>query len=42
MERISYRLMIWSALVNTVITTFSFFYFAVKEMTLWPLTKLKA
>jgi len=42
MEKISYRLMIWSALANTVITTFAFFYFAVKEMTLWPLIKSKA
>ena len=32
MEKISNKIMIWSALANTVITILAFFYFVVKEM----------
>ena len=32
MDKISHKLMIWSAVANTVITTLAFFFFVVKEM----------
>ena len=32
METFSHKLMIWSAVVNTVITTLAFFFFVLKEM----------
>jgi hypothetical protein len=32
MEKISHQIMIWSAVVNTVITVGAFFFFVIKEM----------
>ena len=32
MEKLSHKLMIWSAVANTVITTLAFFFFVIKEV----------
>ena len=34
MENFSHKIIIWSAVANTAITTLAFFYFIVKEMVL--------
>tara|TARA_B100001105_G_C22042059_1_gene294422 strand:+ start:115 stop:228 length:114 start_codon:yes stop_codon:yes gene_type:complete len=32
MENFSHKIMIWSAVANTVITTLAFFFFVIKEI----------
>jgi hypothetical protein len=34
MENFSLKIMIWSAMANTIITTLAFFFFVVKEVVL--------